>query len=124
MKSLVLFAFVVLSACSSGGVILPAPKTPSEAVLESGTAINAALLVANAYGDLPTCPVSAPICKTAAVLATVQKSARAADAAQTSAEDLVISPTFKNGTGAQQAIAAAQAASQALTVIIATLPKK
>lgn len=124
MRSLILLAFLAASACANGGGVLPAPKTPAETVLETGTAINAALVVANAYGDLPTCPLSAPICKTAPVLATVQKSAHAADAAQTSAEDLVSNPAFKDGTATQQAIAAASAASQALTAIIATLPKK
>lgn len=111
-----------IAGCSGFG--LPPAKTPAQAVYEAKAGFLASLAVADAYNALPLCPMSAPICKTAAVLDTVRKSANAASTALDAAQETVTNPAFASGNAVSQAVIAAEGEVKAFATITATLQVK
>lgn len=116
-KLAIVVASLVLAGCSS----LPA-SDPAQGVFAARGVFSAALDVANRYKALPVCGMPMVlVCSTPSVVATVQKSANAANAVLDSAETTVRDPAFAKGNAAQQALASANAAVAALTAITSQL---
>lgn len=114
-------ALSLLAACASapgdGGT------TPQQAVYQMQGAFNAALSVAVAYKNLPTCaPTAPPLCSKPETVSKVVQAANATQEALSAAQDTVRSPGA--GANAQTALLGAQRALQALTAITATLAIK
>lgn len=113
---------IALSACQSFSVP-PAPKSPAQAVFELKAAEGTALVYANAYKSLPTCPIS-PVCKTDKVVDSLKTADSVAVSAIDKAEVLVRNPVFRDDPVAKKALSAAITAVSALTEITKTLKVK
>ncbi len=115
-------ALLLLSACMGFSVV--APKTPAQTVFELKASEGVALAIAVQYRALPTCPMSAPVCKTTNVVTSIQAADNVAAGAIDNAERLVRDPAFKDAPSAAKALEAANAALAALTSITTTLRVK
>ena len=109
---------LALAGCSSLGLTT---TSPAQGVFAARGIFSAALDVANRYKALPACGGMVVVCSTPSVVATLQKSANAANAVLDSAETTVKDPAFAGSSVAQKALASADAAVSALTAITSQL---
>jgi len=119
MKRIFFLAIALaLCACATN---LPA-TTPAQGVFAARGVFSGALDVANRYKALPPCGTPMVIvCSTPAVVTTLQQVANSTNAVLDSAEATVRNPAFAGSTASEKALAAAQAAVEALTAITGTL---
>lgn len=116
-----IFAGSILTGCISFGGIA---STPAQRVFAAKGDFDTYLILANAYGSLPTCPEQAPVCKTATVLDAVKKGAHTAKDALDAADTVVNDPAWKGTDKATAYADAAVAAVHAFFVITSDLKTK
>lgn len=111
---------LVVAACASGGGGVT-PTTPAQGVYAMQAVLTAAVNLGTQYGELPTCPQSAPLCSTPSVVTSIQLAANAAAVAVDAAEVAVIKDPTASSAATQAAIAAASQALADLTALTTPL---
>lgn len=109
----VLSTFMLVSACTDG--VMPAPKTPAQAIFQLESGYAAALKYELAYAQLPPCTGEVvQACSKIGVVRTVKRASDVAWTAIKTAQNVVRTP----GYGSNTAVTALTSATEALNAYL------